>query len=147
MRKSISSERTFGATSDSTVLFQKLGTKHALLLTKIFNYCSGSASLVLSSSFFLHFTFLLFDVADIAETLSSDMQKENLWGRNLTLKLKTFSFEVPFCHVSSIHNMICLPLPSHPPFCLPLYLSVSTKGRYKGANTMAELRPNDTIPV
>ncbi|KAJ1690189.1 hypothetical protein LUZ63_014344 [Rhynchospora breviuscula] len=56
MRKSISTERTFTATSDPTLLFQKL--------------------------------------ADIAETLSSDMQKENLWGRNLTLKLKTSSFEV-----------------------------------------------------
>ncbi|KAJ3685530.1 hypothetical protein LUZ61_014694 [Rhynchospora tenuis] len=56
MRKSISTERTFTATSDTILLFQKL--------------------------------------ADIAETLSSDMQKENLWGRNLTLKLKTSSFEV-----------------------------------------------------
>ncbi|KAJ3674352.1 hypothetical protein LUZ60_004968 [Juncus effusus] len=55
-RKSISSERTFSATSDSTLLLQKLD--------------------------------------NIAETLSSEMQKENLWGRNLTLKLKTASFEV-----------------------------------------------------
>ncbi|XP_072986547.1 calcium-transporting ATPase 10, plasma membrane-type-like [Typha latifolia] len=38
---------------------------------------------------------LLFQqLADIAETLSCDMQKEWLWGRNLTLKLKTASFEV-----------------------------------------------------
>ncbi|KAF3333890.1 DNA polymerase kappa isoform X1 [Carex littledalei] len=56
MRKSISCERTFASTSDTTLLFQKL--------------------------------------ADIAENLSNDMQKENLWGRNLTLKLKTSSFEV-----------------------------------------------------
>ncbi|RZR71858.1 hypothetical protein BHM03_00007987, partial [Ensete ventricosum] len=32
--------------------------------------------------------------ADIAETLSKDMQKECLLGRTLTLKLKTASFEV-----------------------------------------------------
>ncbi|XP_072955886.1 calcium-transporting ATPase 10, plasma membrane-type-like [Typha angustifolia] len=38
---------------------------------------------------------LLFQqLADIAETLSCDMQKECLWGRNLTLKLKSASFEV-----------------------------------------------------
>ncbi|PIA33270.1 hypothetical protein AQUCO_04200203v1 [Aquilegia coerulea] len=33
-------------------------------------------------------------IADIAESLSSDMQKEDLRGRTLTLKLKTASFEV-----------------------------------------------------
>jgi hypothetical protein len=32
--------------------------------------------------------------ADLAEMLSSDMQKEGLLGRTLTLKLKTASFEV-----------------------------------------------------
>jgi len=32
--------------------------------------------------------------ADIAETLSKDMQKESLCGRTLTLKLKTATFEV-----------------------------------------------------
>ncbi|XP_038970286.1 DNA polymerase kappa isoform X2 [Phoenix dactylifera] len=37
---------------------------------------------------------LLQKLADIAETLSNDMQKECLWGRTLTLKLKTASFEV-----------------------------------------------------
>ncbi|XP_077221352.1 DNA/RNA polymerases superfamily protein [Tasmannia lanceolata] len=38
---------------------------------------------------------LLFQrLADIAETLSNDMQKEGLCGRTLTLKLKTASFEV-----------------------------------------------------
>nr|CAD1841365.1 unnamed protein product [Ananas comosus var. bracteatus] len=56
LRKSISCERTFTATTDSALLFQKL--------------------------------------ADIAESLSRDMQKESLWGRTLTLKLKTASFEV-----------------------------------------------------
>ncbi|XP_042416902.1 DNA polymerase kappa-like isoform X2 [Zingiber officinale] len=56
MRKSISSERTFVATDDESLLFQKL--------------------------------------VDLAETLSNDMQKEGLLGRNLTLKLKTASFEV-----------------------------------------------------
>nr|CAD1841342.1 unnamed protein product [Ananas comosus var. bracteatus] len=56
LRKSISCERTFTATTDSALLFQKL--------------------------------------ADIAESLSRDMQKESLWGRTLTLKLKTSSFEV-----------------------------------------------------
>ncbi|WOK99630.1 DNA polymerase kappa isoform X2 [Canna indica] len=56
MRKSISSERTFNATDNEPLLFQKL--------------------------------------ADIAETLSNDMQKESLFGRTLTLKLKTASFEV-----------------------------------------------------
>ncbi|XP_010905640.2 DNA polymerase kappa isoform X1 [Elaeis guineensis] len=37
---------------------------------------------------------LLQKLADIAETLSNDMQKECIWGRTLTLKLKTASFEV-----------------------------------------------------
>ncbi|XVE49330.1 hypothetical protein DITRI_Ditri01bG0074200 [Diplodiscus trichospermus] len=55
-RKSISSERTFSATQDAALLYQKL--------------------------------------ADIAEMLSADMQKEGLSGRTLTLKLKTASFEV-----------------------------------------------------
>ncbi|OMO73881.1 DNA-repair protein, UmuC-like protein [Corchorus capsularis] len=55
-RKSISSERTFSATQDATLLYQKL--------------------------------------ADIAEMLSADMQKEGLLGRTLTLKLKTASFEI-----------------------------------------------------
>lgn len=31
---------------------------------------------------------------DLAEMLSTDMQKEGLYGRTLTLKLKTASFEV-----------------------------------------------------
>nr|XP_009399105.1 PREDICTED: DNA polymerase kappa isoform X2 [Musa acuminata subsp. malaccensis] len=56
MRKSISNEKTFSATNDESIIFQKL--------------------------------------ADIAETLSKDMQKECLLGRTLTLKLKTASFEV-----------------------------------------------------
>ncbi|KAL5788073.1 hypothetical protein ACOSP7_005022 [Xanthoceras sorbifolium] len=55
-RKSISSERTFSATEDKALLYQKL--------------------------------------AEIAEMLSADMQKEGLHGRTLTLKLKTASFEV-----------------------------------------------------
>ncbi|MBA0682931.1 hypothetical protein Goari_024616, partial [Gossypium aridum] len=55
-RKSISSERTFSATEDAALLYQKL--------------------------------------ADIAQMLSADMQKEGLSGRTLTLKLKTASFEV-----------------------------------------------------
>ncbi|KAF2320881.1 hypothetical protein GH714_031560 [Hevea brasiliensis] len=55
-RKSISSERTFSATNDEALLYQKL--------------------------------------ADIAEMLCRDMQKEGLRGRTLTLKLKTASFEV-----------------------------------------------------
>ncbi|XP_065872341.1 DNA polymerase kappa [Euphorbia lathyris] len=55
-RKSISSERTFSATDDEALLYQKL--------------------------------------AEIAEMLCSDMQKEGLCGRTLTLKLKTASFEV-----------------------------------------------------
>lgn len=32
--------------------------------------------------------------AELAEMLSTDMQKEGLHGRTLTLKLKTASFEV-----------------------------------------------------
>lgn len=32
--------------------------------------------------------------AELAEMLSTDMQKEGLLGRTLTLKLKTASFEV-----------------------------------------------------
>ncbi|XP_012093124.1 DNA polymerase kappa isoform X2 [Jatropha curcas] len=54
-RKSISSERTFSATDDEALLYQKL--------------------------------------ADIAEMLCTDMEKEGLRGRTLTLKLKTASFE------------------------------------------------------
>ncbi|KAF5183840.1 Dna polymerase kappa [Thalictrum thalictroides] len=37
---------------------------------------------------------LYHQIADIAESLSSDVQKEGLCGRTLTLKLKTASFEV-----------------------------------------------------
>ncbi|CAN1821429.1 DNA polymerase kappa [Linum perenne] len=55
-RKSMSSERTFSATNNEMLLFQKL--------------------------------------AEIAEMLSADLQKEGLSGRTLTLKLKTASFEV-----------------------------------------------------
>ncbi|KAK0582983.1 hypothetical protein LWI29_031967 [Acer saccharum] len=55
-RKSISSERTFSATENKALLYQKL--------------------------------------AEIAEMLSADMQKEGLHGRTLTLKLKTASFEI-----------------------------------------------------
>ncbi|XP_022972432.1 DNA polymerase kappa isoform X2 [Cucurbita maxima] len=56
LRKSISNERTFAATAEETLIFQKL--------------------------------------ADLAEMLSMDMEKEGLSGRTLTLKLKTASFEV-----------------------------------------------------
>ncbi|XP_059647891.1 DNA polymerase kappa [Cornus florida] len=56
LRKSISSERTFSATEDEILLYQKL--------------------------------------VDLAEMLSADMEKEGLFGRTLTLKLKTASFEV-----------------------------------------------------
>ncbi|CAK9315718.1 unnamed protein product [Citrullus colocynthis] len=56
LRKSISNERTFAATTDERLIFQKL--------------------------------------ADLAEMLSMDMDKEGLTGRTLTLKLKTASFEV-----------------------------------------------------
>ncbi|XP_019251929.1 PREDICTED: DNA polymerase kappa isoform X2 [Nicotiana attenuata] len=56
MRKSISNERTFSATADEALLFQKL--------------------------------------VDLSEMLSADMIKEGLFGRTLTLKLKTASFEV-----------------------------------------------------
>ncbi|XP_047317305.1 DNA polymerase kappa [Impatiens glandulifera] len=56
LRKSISNERTFSATHDETLLYQKL--------------------------------------VDLAEMLSADMKKEGLYGRTLTLKLKTASFEV-----------------------------------------------------
>ncbi|KAL3350440.1 hypothetical protein AABB24_023083 [Solanum stoloniferum] len=56
MRKSISNERTFSATKDDALLFQKL--------------------------------------VDLSEMLSADMIKEGLFGRTLTLKLKTASFEV-----------------------------------------------------
>ncbi|XP_022953079.1 DNA polymerase kappa isoform X2 [Cucurbita moschata] len=56
LRKSISNERTFAATAEEKLIFQKL--------------------------------------ADLAEMLSMDMEKEGLSGRTLTLKLKTASFEV-----------------------------------------------------
>ncbi|XP_058069847.1 DNA polymerase kappa isoform X2 [Magnolia sinica] len=68
LRKSMSSERTFSATEDETLLFQRL--------------------------------------ADIAETLSSDMQKEGLGGRTLTLKVKTASFEVR-TRAMSLQRYIC----------------------------------------
>ncbi|XP_060168079.1 DNA polymerase kappa-like isoform X1 [Lycium barbarum] len=55
-RKSISNERTFSATEDEALLFQKL--------------------------------------VDLSEMLSADMKREGLFGRTLTLKLKTASFEV-----------------------------------------------------
>lgn len=55
-RKSISNERTFSATEDETVLYQKL--------------------------------------AEIAKVLSADVQEGGLFGRTLTLKMKTASFEV-----------------------------------------------------
>ncbi|KAK3420414.1 hypothetical protein EUGRSUZ_G01218 [Eucalyptus grandis] len=56
LRKSISNERTFQATDNEALLYQKID--------------------------------------ELAEMLSSDMQKEGLHGRTLTLKLKTSSFEV-----------------------------------------------------
>ncbi|CAN6317595.1 unnamed protein product [Urochloa humidicola] len=55
-RKSISCERTFTATNDSSFLFEKL--------------------------------------ANLAENLTDDLQKEGLKGKTLTLKLKTADFEV-----------------------------------------------------
>ncbi|TVU46154.1 hypothetical protein EJB05_05672, partial [Eragrostis curvula] len=55
-RKSISCERTFTATNDSSLLFEKL--------------------------------------ANLAENLADDLQKEGFKGRTLTLKLKTADFEV-----------------------------------------------------
>ncbi|PUZ37983.1 hypothetical protein GQ55_9G160400 [Panicum hallii var. hallii] len=55
-RKSISCERTFTATKDSSLLFEKL--------------------------------------ANLAENLTDDLQKEGLKGKTLTLKLKTADFEV-----------------------------------------------------
>lgn len=41
--------------------------------------------------------------AEIAEMLSTDLQKEGLCGRTLTLKLKTASFEVLLMLYSSIY--------------------------------------------
>lgn len=55
-RKSMSSERTFSATNNEGLLYQKL--------------------------------------AELADMLSSDLQKEGISGRTLTLKLKSASFEV-----------------------------------------------------
>ncbi|KAK3146741.1 hypothetical protein QOZ80_3BG0271130 [Eleusine coracana subsp. coracana] len=55
-RKSISCERTFSATNDSSLLLEKL--------------------------------------ANLADNLADDLQKEGLKGRTLTLKLKTAEFEV-----------------------------------------------------
>lgn len=56
VRKSMSNERTFSATEDEALLYQKL--------------------------------------AELAEMLATDLKKEGLRGRTLTLKLKTASFEV-----------------------------------------------------
>ncbi|CAK7330157.1 unnamed protein product [Dovyalis caffra] len=62
-RKSISSERTFSATDDEALLYQKLASPVGIVLA-----------------------------ADIADMLCTDMKKEGLCGRTLTLKLKTASF-------------------------------------------------------
>ncbi|XWS39862.1 hypothetical protein CRYUN_Cryun18bG0090900 [Craigia yunnanensis] len=67
-RKSISSERTFSATQNAALLYQKL--------------------------------------ADIAEMLSAEMQKEGLSGRTLTLKLKTATFE-DRSRAVTLHKYIC----------------------------------------
>ncbi|KAK6945978.1 DNA polymerase type-Y, HhH motif [Dillenia turbinata] len=67
-RKSISSERTFSATDNKALLYQKL--------------------------------------EDLADMLSSDMQKEGLCGRTLTLKLKTASFGVR-TRAITLQNYIC----------------------------------------
>ncbi|KAJ4834939.1 hypothetical protein Tsubulata_047374 [Turnera subulata] len=83
-RKSISSERTFSATDDEALLFQKLGKWPFDLQSCHSNYFA----------------------ADIAEMLCNDMQKEGLSGRTLTLKLKTASFEVRSRAVT-LQNYIC----------------------------------------
>ncbi|XP_042412181.1 DNA polymerase kappa-like isoform X3 [Zingiber officinale] len=49
---------------------------------------------ILQKGALLHALFSHCSTVDLAETLSNDMQKEGLLGRNLTLKLKTASFEV-----------------------------------------------------
>ncbi|CAB4321012.1 unnamed protein product [Prunus armeniaca] len=49
--------------------------------------------------------FLFCKLADIAEMLSTDLQKEGLRGRTLTLKLKTASFEVRTRAVTSQKNI------------------------------------------
>ncbi|CAM8977256.1 unnamed protein product [Rhodiola kirilowii] len=41
----------------------------------------------------IDYLFILMATAELAETLSADMQKEDIHGRTLTLKLKTASFE------------------------------------------------------
>ncbi|KAK4401756.1 DNA polymerase kappa [Sesamum angolense] len=66
-RKSMSSERTFSPTEDEALLFQKLG-----------------AGAVWKNLF----------AVDLSENLASDLKKEGLCGRTLTLKLKTSCFEV-----------------------------------------------------
>ncbi|KAL0356919.1 UNVERIFIED_CONTAM: DNA polymerase kappa [Sesamum calycinum] len=66
-RKSMSSERTFSPTEDEALLFQKLG-----------------AGAVWKNLF----------AVDLSQNLASDLKKEGLCGRTLTLKLKTSCFEV-----------------------------------------------------
>lgn len=78
-RKSMSSERTFSATNDETFFHKKLGKSYSnldLYLTSFMNSCG------------------IYFAAELAEMLSGDMEKEGLYGRTLTLKLKTASFEV-----------------------------------------------------
>ncbi|KAI5409300.1 hypothetical protein KIW84_054927 [Lathyrus oleraceus] len=75
-RKSISNERTFSATEDEVLLQKKLDKCLVILNHKKDEPCK-----------------LMFAV-ELAEMLSTDMQKEGLHGRTLTLKLKTTSFEV-----------------------------------------------------
>ncbi|KAL0365306.1 UNVERIFIED_CONTAM: DNA polymerase kappa [Sesamum angustifolium] len=66
-RKSMSCERTFSPTEDEALLFQNLG-----------------AGAVWKNLF----------AVDLSENLASDLKKEGLCGRTLTLKLKTSCFEV-----------------------------------------------------
>lgn len=53
---------------------------------------------------FTVFTF----TAELAELLSADMQKEDLHGRTLTLKLKTAAFEVLFYfRIYIVYLLLC----------------------------------------
>ncbi|KAG6421919.1 hypothetical protein SASPL_118479 [Salvia splendens] len=80
-RKSMSTERTFSPTGDEASIFQKLVEIDLLF--------AGQSSITFSSE-----QGKILSAVDLSENLSSDLKKEGIRGRTLTLKLKTSSFEV-----------------------------------------------------
>lgn len=75
--------------------FEVLKSIQARTLKKSANSCIAYKILRKQFQFLQQVTVINFMIAEeIAENLSTDMQKEGLCGRTLTLKLKTAAFEV-----------------------------------------------------